>query len=113
MQAPTSDPMQAAKKLLRYLAGNPGQGILLASTSAAQLTAFCDSDWTSCEFSRKSTSGYCIFLGAYPISWKTKKQSVVARSSAEAEYCVMALASCEVTWLSTCYARISSNSSLP
>ncbi|KAL8131684.1 hypothetical protein AgCh_007576 [Apium graveolens] len=82
MQAPTSDHMQAAKKLLRYLASNPGQGIILSSQSATQLTAYCDSDWASCEFSRKSTSGQCILLGASPISWKTKKQSVVARSSA-------------------------------
>lgn len=101
MQKPTSDHMQAAKKLLRYLASNPGQGILLASKSAAQLTAYCDSDWASCAFSRKSTSCYCIMLGNSPLSWKTKKQTVVARSSAEAEYRVMALASCEITWLST------------
>lgn len=100
MQAPTSDHMQAAKKLLRYLAGNTGQGILLSNKSATQLTAYCDSDWASCDFSRKSTSGYCILLGDSPISWKTKKQSVVARSSAEAEYRAMALASCEITWLS-------------
>ena len=93
--------MQAVKKLLRYLAGNPGQGILLASNSAAQLTAYCDSDWASCAFSRRSTSGFCIMLGNSPVSWKTKKQNVVARSSAEAEYRAMALASCEVTWLRT------------
>ena len=101
MQRPTSDHMQAVKKLLRYLAGNLGQGILLASNSAAQLTAYCDSDWASCAFSRRSTSGFCIMLGNSPVSWKTKKQNVVARSSAEAEYRAMALASCEVTWLRT------------
>ena len=100
MQKPTSEHMNAAKRLLRYLANNPGQGVLLASQSAAQLTAYCDSDWASCSFSRRSTSGYCIMLGSSPVSWKTKKQTVVARSSAEAEYRAMALASCEVTWLS-------------
>lgn len=101
MQQPTTDHMQAAKRLLRYLVANPGQGILLVSKSAAQLTAYCDSDSVNCAFSRKSTSGFCIMLGASPISWKTKKQTVVARSSAEVEYRSMALASCEVTWLST------------
>lgn len=99
MQRPTTEHMNAAKRLLKYLAGNTSQGILLVSHSAAQLTAYCDSDWASCSFSRRSTSGYCIMLGASPLSWKTKKQTVVARSSAEAEYREMALASCEITWL--------------
>lgn len=101
MHSPTTIHMQAAKRLLRYLVGTKCQGILLASTSAAQLTAFCDSDWASCPISRKSTSGYCIFLGQSPISWKTKKQTVVARSSAEAEYRSMALTACEVSWLTS------------
>lgn len=73
MQKPTSVHLQAAKRLLRYLAGNPGQGILLASSSAAQLTAYCDSDWASCPITRKSTSGFCVLLGSSPLSWKTKK----------------------------------------
>jgi len=97
MQAPTTAHMQAAKRLLRYLVASPGQGVLLASSSAAPLTAYCDSDWASCPTSRRSTTGYCIMLGKSPVSWKSKKQGVVARSSAEAEYGAMALTSCEVT----------------
>lgn len=101
MQKPTTVHMQNAKRLLRYISGTVTQGILLASSSAAQLTAYCDSDWAGCVSTRKSTSGFCIFLGDSPISWKTKKQTVVARSSAEAEYRSMALTACEVTWLSS------------
>lgn len=101
MQRPTTVHIQNAKRLLRYISGTVTQGILLTSTTAAQLTAYCDSDWAGCVASCKSTSGYCIFLGESPVSWKTKKQTVVARSSAEAEYRAMALTTCEVTWLST------------
>ncbi|XP_021755416.1 uncharacterized protein LOC110720671 [Chenopodium quinoa] len=89
----------AAKRLLRYLAGTVNQGILLASSSAAELIACSDSDWASCPNTRRSTTGYCILLGKSPISWKEKKQSVVAKSTVEAEYRAMALTACEVTWL--------------
>ncbi|GKC78433.1 retrovirus-related pol polyprotein from transposon RE1 [Tanacetum coccineum] len=99
MQSPTSVHMQAVKHLLRYLLNSPGQGILLANNSAVELKAYCDSDWASCPMTRRSTTGYCILLGDLPISWKSKKQVVVSRSSAEAEYKAMALTCCEVTWL--------------
>lgn len=99
MHQPTTIHFQAAKRILRYLKGTISQGILLASSSSAQLTAYCDSDWASCPITRRSTTGYCIFLGSSPVSWKAKKQPVVARSSAEAEYRAMALTTCEVTWL--------------
>ena len=99
MQHPTTVHMQATKRLLRYLVGTISRGILLATDSAATLTAYCDSDWVGCPFSRKSTTGYCIFFGSSPISWKVKKQAVTARSSSEAEYRAMASTTCEVTWL--------------
>ena len=99
MHQPTSVHYQAAIRVLRYLAGSKEQGILLASQTNAQLTAFCDSDWAGCPVTRRSTSGFCVLLGSSPISWKAKRQSVVARSSAEAEYRSMALTVCEVMWL--------------
>lgn len=100
MQNPTTVLLQAAKHVLRYLSGTSSQGILLASQSAAKLTVYCDSDWASFPTTRRSTTGYCIFLGNSHISWKAKKQPVVTHSSAEAEYRAMALTTCEVTWLS-------------
>lgn len=84
MQQPTSVHMQATKRLLRYLAGTISQGILLAPSSPTQLTTYSESDWASCPITRRSTIDYCIFLGYSPLSWKTKKQPVVARSSAKA-----------------------------
>ncbi|GKA12371.1 retrovirus-related pol polyprotein from transposon TNT 1-94, partial [Tanacetum coccineum] len=99
MQNATSVHMQVVKHLLRYLLNFPGQGILLTHHSKAHLTTYCDSDWASCPMTRRSTTGYCILLGDSPISWKSKKQGVVSRSSAEAEYRAMAVTFCEVTWL--------------
>lgn len=99
MHKPTTVHFQAAKRILIYLSGSSHQGILLASSSAAQLYAYCDSDWAGCPKIRRSTSGFCVLLGQSPISSKSKRQSVVARSTAEAEYRSMALTVCEVMWL--------------
>uniref|UniRef100_A0A803LRV9 Uncharacterized protein n=1 Tax=Chenopodium quinoa TaxID=63459 RepID=A0A803LRV9_CHEQI len=99
MHSPTYVHYQAAIRVLRYFSGSRSQGILLAADSAVELKAYCDSDWASCPITRKSTSSFCILLGDSPISWKAKKQQVVARSTAEAEYRSMALTICEVMWL--------------
>ncbi|XP_023734190.2 uncharacterized mitochondrial protein AtMg00810-like [Lactuca sativa] len=98
-----SDPrhshMQAMIRVLRYLKGTPGQGILLPRIGEPVLTAFCDSDWLGCPYTRRPRTGYLLMLGGAPISWKTKKQSVVSRSSAEAEYRAMASTVSEVLWV--------------
>ena len=99
MQRPTSEHMKATINVVRYLKNAPSQGILMANNSAAQLTAFCDSDWANCPTTRRSTFGYCIMRDKSPISWKTKKQLVMARSSAKAEYRSMVMTCCEVLWL--------------
>ncbi|KAJ9558206.1 hypothetical protein OSB04_012820 [Centaurea solstitialis] len=89
-----SDPrqrhMEVATRVLRYLKATPGQGILIPKDGGTKLVAFCDSDWLGCAFTRRSRTGYLLLLGGAPISWKTKKQTVVSRSSAEAEYRAMA-----------------------
>lgn len=84
---------------MRYLKSHPGQGILLRASSSFRLRAYCDSDWASCPITRRSLTVYLVFLGDSPISWKTKKQPTVSRSSAEAEYRSMASATCELKWL--------------
>ncbi|XP_059651187.1 retrovirus-related Pol polyprotein from transposon RE2 isoform X3 [Cornus florida] len=60
---------------------------------------FTDADWAGSPSDRKSTTGYCTLVGGNLVTWKSKKQTVVARSSAEAEYRAMAHTSSELTWI--------------
>ncbi|XP_031259823.1 uncharacterized protein LOC116117986 [Pistacia vera] len=99
MDCPTITHLAAAHKVLRYLKNALGQGILLSAASSLQLIGYSDSDWASCPNTRKSLTGFCVFLGHSLISWRSKKQTVVSRSSTEAKYRAMASISTELTWL--------------
>ncbi|XP_022153428.1 uncharacterized protein LOC111020937 [Momordica charantia] len=95
--------LDAAYHLLRYLKGCSGQGLFLSSLSSFQIRAFCDADWASCLDSRKSTTGFCIFLGESLVSWKAKKQTTVSRSSADAEYHALAATTSKIIRLTYCF----------
>ncbi|KAJ0458377.1 putative RNA-directed DNA polymerase [Helianthus annuus] len=96
---PRQNHMDALSRILRYLKATPGQGILLPKGGGTNLVAYSDSDWLGCPLTRRSRTGYFLLLGGAPISWKTKKQSVVSRSSAEAEYRAMATTVSEIIWM--------------
>ncbi|XP_031250126.1 uncharacterized protein LOC116107979 [Pistacia vera] len=96
MQAPKQSHMDAAIKVVKYLKGCPGVGLLLPQKGKMEISAYCDSDWGSCPMTRRSLTGFCIKLGSSLISWKAKKQATVSLSSTEAEYRVMANTTCEI-----------------
>ena len=88
-----SDPgvthMQAAKRVLRYLNGTRDLKLTYSRPEEAklnQLWGYVDSDWAGCVDSRKSTTGYVLMFNGAAVSWKSKRQNVVALSSAEAEF---------------------------
>ncbi|XP_022865063.1 uncharacterized protein LOC111384949 [Olea europaea var. sylvestris] len=112
MHAPRASHLTAAHRVLRYLKGTSGHGIFFAASSGLQLTAYIDSDWASCPTTRRSTTGYFIQLGTNPISWRTKKQTIVAHSSAKAEYRAIAVTTCELIWLKTLLADLCISHSL-
>ncbi|KAL0355756.1 UNVERIFIED_CONTAM: Retrovirus-related Pol polyprotein from transposon RE2 [Sesamum radiatum] len=86
IQHPCEGHWHAALHVVRYLKGTPTTGLFFPASNSFQLRAFCDADWATCSDSCRSLTGFCVFLGDALVSWKTKKQPTVSRSSAEAEY---------------------------
>ncbi|KAL2236631.1 UNVERIFIED_CONTAM: Retrovirus-related Pol polyprotein from transposon RE1 [Sesamum indicum] len=100
LQHPREPHIADALHLIRYLKGTSTLGPSFPSGNTLSLSAFSNLNWTSCVDSRRSITGYCIFLGGSLVSWKTKKQTTISRSSAEAEYRSMGSTVCELFWIS-------------
>ncbi|BBG92487.1 transposable element gene, partial [Prunus dulcis] len=98
MHAPRTPHLSAVKRILRYLKGTPAHGLLLRKGNL-NLTAYSDADWAGCPIDRRSTTGYCIFFGQNLVSWSSKKQASVARSSTESEYRSLAHTASEIFWI--------------
>jgi hypothetical protein len=99
MHDPREPHLTTAKRILRYLQGTLNLGLLLRHPSTSDLVVYTDADWAGCPDTRRSTSGYAVFMGDNLISWSSKRQNVVSRSSAEAEYHIVANGVAEACWL--------------
>ncbi|XP_019161168.1 PREDICTED: uncharacterized protein LOC109157783 [Ipomoea nil] len=99
MHAPTKEHWGMVKRVLRYVKGTLSYGLRISPSASSDIHAYSDSDWVGCPMDRKSKSGFAVYLGDNLISWLSKKQRTVARSSTEAEYKALAVVSAEVTWV--------------
>lgn len=99
MHCPTDLHWDALKRLLRYLYGSIHHGLLLRRNSPLHLHAFTDADWASDQQTYRNTMGYIVYLGSNPISWSSKRQPTLARSSTEAEFRDVASTTTEVQWV--------------
>ncbi|GJV54474.1 RNA-directed DNA polymerase, eukaryota [Tanacetum coccineum] len=89
----------ALKRILRYVQGTLELGLQLYASATTSLVGYTDADWAGCPSTRRSTSGYCVFLGDNLLSWSTKRQHTISRSSAEAEYRGVANVVAETAWI--------------
>ncbi|KAK0579728.1 hypothetical protein LWI29_030590 [Acer saccharum] len=99
MHQPSSDHWELVKRVLRYLGGTLNDGILIHRDSPISLHAFSDADWAGNKDDYSSTGAYVVYLGRTPISWSSKKQQTIARSSTEAEYRTVASTAAELNWV--------------
>ncbi|XP_027927901.1 uncharacterized protein LOC114184793 [Vigna unguiculata] len=99
MQTPCLGHWNAIIRILRYLKKAPEEGLLYEDKGNFQIFGYYDADWAGSPIDRRSTTGYCVFLGGNVIYWKSKKQNVVAQSTTEAEYRAMASLMCELIWV--------------
>lgn len=99
MHEPRTVHWQGAFHVLVYAKNNPGQGLIYERHDHLRVEAFSNSGYASDKGDGKSISGYCIYVGGNLVTWRSKKQNVVSRLSAEVEYRSMAQIVCDMMWL--------------
>ncbi|GJV70942.1 ribonuclease H-like domain-containing protein [Tanacetum coccineum] len=99
MHDPRDPHFTALKHILRYVRGTIDNGLQLHVSSTSQLTTYTDVDWAGCPVTRRSTSGYCVFLGDNLLSWSAKRHVTLSCSSAEAEYRGITNVVVETVWI--------------
>jgi hypothetical protein len=97
MHNPREPHLTAMKHIMPYLQGTLEYDLILRRSSSSNLVVYTDADWAGCPYPRRSTSSYTVFLGDNLVSWSAKRQTVVSRSSAKAEYHAIANSVAEAT----------------
>ena len=99
MHNPSEDHMDVIIRILRYLKSSPGKGLLFSKNGHLRINVYTDADWARNILDRRFTLGYFMFVGGNLVTWRSKKQNVVALSSAEAEFRGMTKGFCELLWI--------------
>ncbi|KAK9108026.1 hypothetical protein Syun_024037 [Stephania yunnanensis] len=99
MQTPTHIHLAAVRRIICYLQGTSDRGLFFHVGTSIRLVAYSDADWAGCSDTRRSITGWCMFVGDSLVSWKSKKQDIVSKSSTESEYRAMSSACSEIVWL--------------
>ena len=99
LAAPTEKHWVACKKILRYLKATKDYGLIFKTGDRISLTVYTDADWACDVDDRKSVGAYCVYIGQNLVSWSSKKQQTVARSSTESEYRALSTACAEIVWI--------------
>ncbi|XP_019236312.1 PREDICTED: uncharacterized protein LOC109216593 [Nicotiana attenuata] len=113
MHCPKNSHIKATLRVVRYITEALGLGLLMPAESSSKPIAYCDLDWGACIQRRRSVTRYLVKFGNALISWKSKKQSTVSRSSAEAEFRSMASCAAEVTWLTGLFGELDVKIEMP
>nr|GEW52462.1 ribonuclease H-like domain-containing protein [Tanacetum cinerariifolium] len=99
MHDPREPHFAALKRILRYVRGTVNFGLQLYAFATTSIVGYTDADWAGCPSTRRFTSGYCVFLGDNLLSWSSKGQHTISRSSAEVEYRGVANVVAKTAWL--------------
>jgi histone deacetylase 1/2 len=99
LSQPTDVHWEAVKRILRYVKGTLDMGLRIRKSPSTEVSIYTDADWAGCVDDRRSTSGYAVYVGPNLVSWSSKKQPTVSRSSTEAEYKALANGATEAIWV--------------
>ena len=94
MHSPYEEHLEVVYQILRYLKSTPGKELYFRKNEQHGVEAYINIDWAGSVTDKRSTTGYCIFVWGNLVTWRSKKQNIVARSSVEIEFRAMSHGIC-------------------